>query len=90
MKASSKRPRVESFTGDASQPPPSGDPSTEAYVDPIAAVDPPPSTLSDTSLQSMLDIVMIVQAAHGQLWLDVLNDLHALQADLADARGSSL
>ena len=53
-------------------------------------MDPPPSTLSDASLQSMLDIVMTVQAAHGQLWLDVLNDLHALQADLADARGSSL
>ena len=90
LKASSKRPRVDSSTGDASQPPPFGDPSTEAYVDPTTTVDPPPSTSSDASLQSMLDIVMTVQAAHGQLWLDVLNDLHALQADLVDARGSSL
>ena len=39
LKASSKRHRVECFTGDASRPPPSGDPSTETYVDPTAAVD---------------------------------------------------
>ena len=40
MKASSKRPRVESSTGGASRPPPSGDPSTEEFVDPTAIVDP--------------------------------------------------
>ena len=60
MKASSKRPRVESSTGDASQPPPSGDPSAEEFVDPTAAVDPPLSSSSDASLQSMLDTVMTV------------------------------
>ena len=63
MKASSKRPKVESSTG-ASQPPTSGDPTTEEYVDPTAIVDPPPS-LSDVSLWSMLDIVMTVQMEHG-------------------------
>ena len=45
MKVSSKHPRVESSTGDASRPPPSGDPTAEEYVDPIAVVDPPPSNI---------------------------------------------
>ena len=65
--------------------PPLGDPTAEEYVDPTAVVDPPPSSSSDSTIQSMLDIVMIVQVAHGQLLLDVLNNLHALRADLANA-----
>ena len=61
MKASSKRPRVESSTRDASRAPPSSDP----FVDPIVAVDPPPSTSSAFSMRTMLDMVFTVQAAHG-------------------------
>ena len=45
--------------------PPFGDPTVEEYVDPTAAIDPPPSSSSDASLRSMLDIVIIVQVAHG-------------------------
>ena len=56
---------LESCTGDASQAPPSSDPSAEAYVDPIAAVDRPPSTSSDSSLHAMLDNILTVQATHG-------------------------
>ena len=78
MKDSSKCPRVESSTGDASRPPLSGDPTAEEYVEPTVAMDPPPSTSSDSSLRAMLDTVMTVQAAHEQLLLDVLNELHAL------------
>ena len=78
MKDSSKCPRVESSTGDASRPPPSGNPTVEEYVDPTATMDPPPSTSSDFSLRAMLDTIMTVQAAHGQLLLDMLNELHAL------------
>ena len=40
-------------------------PTAEAYVDPIAAVDPPPSSSGDSSICSTLDIVMTVQAVHG-------------------------
>ena len=47
----------------------------EEFVDPIVAVKPPTSSLSDDSLQSMLDTVMTVQVAHGQLLLDVLTEL---------------
>ena len=35
----------------------------------------------------MLDIVITVQAAHGQLLLDVLNEVVVLRENLADARG---
>ena len=73
MKASSKRPKVESSTG-ASRPPTSGDPTTEEFVDPTAAVEPPASSSSNASIRSMLDTIMTVQAAHGQLLLDVLTD----------------
>ena len=65
MKASSKCPRVESSTGAASQPPSSGDLTTEAYVDPTTDVDPPPSSSGDSSIRSMLDTVMTIQAAYG-------------------------
>ena len=88
MKASSKRPKFESSTGDASRPPRSGDPSIEEFVNPTAAIDPPPSSLSNASLRSMLDTVMIVQVAHGQILVDVLAELQALRADLASARQS--
>ena len=66
FRASSKRTRVKSSIGDASRPP-SGDPSAKTYVDPTTIVDPPPSTSGDSSLRSMLDTVMTIQAAHGQL-----------------------
>ena len=67
MRASSKRPRVESSLGVAPPPPPpsSGDLTVDAYVDPTAATPPPPSTSDDSSIRRMLDIIMTVQAAHG-------------------------
>ena len=78
MKANSKRPRVESSFGAAPPPSSSGDPTAKEYVDPTAVVDPPSSTLGDSSIRSMLDIVMIVRVAHGQLLVDVLTELQAL------------
>ena len=60
LKASSKRSRVESSIGDASRPLTSNDPTAEEYVDPTAAVGPPPSSSSNSSLQSMLNTVMTV------------------------------
>ena len=86
MKASSKRPKVESSTGDASRPPPSSDPSIEEFVDPTTAVNPPPSSSSDAFLQSMLDTILIVQVTHGQILVDVLTELQVLRPDLASAQ----
>ena len=64
MRASSKRPKVESSSG-APPPPSSGDPAIDAFVDPITAATPPPSTSDDSSIHRMLDTVMTVQATHG-------------------------
>ena len=64
LKASSKSPQVKFSTGATSQPPTSSEPIAEEYVDPIAAVDPPPtSSSSNASLRSMLETFMTVQAA---------------------------
>ena len=52
-------------------------------------MDPPPSTSSDSSLHAMLDTVLTIQTAHGQLLLDVLNEVVALRAEFAGARGST-
>ena len=82
MRASSKHPRVESSTSAVAQPP-SGDPIAKEFVDPTAAIDPPPFALDDSSIRSMLDTVVTVQAAHGQLLVDVLTELWALCANLA-------
>ena len=90
MKASSKCPRVESSSGVAPPPPPPppsfGDPITEEYVDLTVVVDPPPFTSGDSSIQSLLDTVMTVQAAYGQLLVDVLTELQALCANLASIK----
>ena len=86
MKASSKCPRVESSSGAASHPPSAGDPTAKEFVDPIAAVDPPPFASNDSSIRSMLDTIMTVQATHGQLLVDVLTELQALCAELVSFR----
>ena len=88
MKASSKCPRVESSSG-AAPPPSSGDPTAEEYVDLTAVVDPPPSTLGDSSIRSMLDTVMTIQVAHGQLLVDVLTKLQALRVNFVSVQRSS-
>ena len=84
MRASSKRPRVESSLGFAPPPPPPpslGDPTIEEFVDLTAAVAPSPSTSDDSSIRRMLDTVMTVQAAYGQLLVDVLTEFQALRVD---------
>ena len=78
MRASSKRHKVESFSGVAPPPPPSlGDPTAEKYVDLTTVAAPPPSTLDDSSIRHMLNTVMTIQAAYGQLLVDVLIELQA-------------
>ena len=92
MRASFKCPRVKSSSGVASLPPlppfSTGDLVTNAYVDPTAAVAHPPSTSDDSDIRRMLETIMTVQAAHGQLLVDVLAELQSLRADLASIRRS--
>ena len=40
-------------------------------------------------MHTTLETCLTIQATHGQLLLDLLNEVAALQADLAYARGAS-
>ena len=71
-------------------PPPTGDSAADAYVDSNVAVAPPPSISDDSSIHHMLDIVMTIKVAHGQLLVDMLIELQALCVELASFRQSPL
>ena len=75
MRESSKRPRVE--PSNTAPPPPSSTStiSSEASTDPIGG-----------GGVCMLETVMTVQAAHGQLLVDMLDEVRALRADLVHLR----
>ena len=91
IRASSKHPRVESSSGVAPPPPSStGDTSTEASVNSTAATVPSPSTSDDSSILRMLETVITIHAAHGQLLVDMLDELRSLQTDLESLRRSPL
>ena len=49
---------------------------------------PPSSTSNDSDIRHMLETVMTVQAAHGQLLVDLLDEIRALRADLEHLRRS--
>ena len=49
----------------------------------------PPTTLDDSNIRRTLDHVLTVQAAHGQILVDVLDEIRGLHAELAQFRRSS-
>ena len=63
-------------------PPPS---STGA----AAADIPPPTTSNDSGIRRTLNHVLTIQAAQGQILVDVLDEIHGLRSDLARFRSSS-
>ena len=88
MRESSKRPRVKP-SGTAPPPSSTGTTSGEASADPVGAavaVVLPPSTSDDFDIRRTLETVMTVQAAHGQILVDMLDELRALRADLTHLR----
>ena len=50
---------------------------------------PPPTTLDDSNIRRTLDHVLTVQAAQGQVLVDILDEIRGLRADLARFRSSS-
>ena len=70
-------------SGDVPLPPSStGVDATETSG--AATADVPPPTISDDSdIRHTLDHVLIVQAAQGQILVDVLDEIRGLRADLA-------
>ena len=88
MRAGSKNPRDEP-SGVVPPPPTStGDTSAKVSVDSTAAIVPPLSTLDYFDIRRTLETVMTVQAAHGQLLVDLLDKIRALRADLEHFRRS--
>ena len=71
-------------------PPPSSTGAAETSSAAAAAADvPPPTTSDDSDIRRTLDHVLTVQAAQGQILVDVLDVIHGLHADLAWFQRSS-
>ena len=84
MKVGPTRPRGASFG--VVPPPPSSTGADAVEASGAAAADddvPPPTTSNDSDIRRTLDHVLTVQAAHGQILVDVLNEICALRAELA-------
>ena len=74
-------------------PPPSSTSVDNAEASGGGAADadvPPPTTSDDSNIRHMLDHVLTIQAAHGQILVDVLDEIRALRPELAQFRRSSL
>ena len=73
-------------------PPPSSTGADAAKTSGVAVADadvPLPTTSNDSNIRHTLDHVLTVQAAQGQILVDVLDEIHDLQVDLAWFRCSS-
>ena len=65
-------------------PPPSSTGAAETSGVTAAATDvPPPTTSDDSNIRCTLDHVLTVQAAQGQILVDILDEIRGLRADLA-------
>ena len=86
MRVAPSRPRGASSSA---VPPPPSSTSANAAETSGAAADadvPPPTASDDSDIRRTLDHVLTVQAAHGQILVDVLDEIHALHAELAQFR----
>ena len=84
MRVDSTCPRGVSFG--AILPPPSSTGADAIETSGVAAANadvPPPITSDDSDIRRTLDHVLTVQAAHGQILVDVLDEIHALRMELA-------
>ena len=80
-------------SGDVPPPPSStgGDAAETSGATAATAADiPPPTTSDDSDIRRMLDHVLTVQAAQGQILVDVLDLIRGLRVDLAWFQSSSL
>ena len=87
LRVGSMHPRGES--SDAVPPPPSSTGADTAEASDAAAVDAyvhPSTTSDDLGIRHTLDHVLTIQAAHRNILVDVLNEIHALPAELAQFR----
>ena len=67
-------------------PPPSSTGSNTAEASGVVVANgdvPPPTTSDDTNIRRTLDHVLTIQATHGQILVNVLDEIRALRAELA-------
>ena len=79
-------PRSASSSG---VPPPPSSTGVDAAETSGAATDddvPPPTASDDSDIRRTLDHVLTVQAAHGQILMDMLDEIHAFRVELAQFR----
>ena len=70
-------------------PPPSSTGAAETSAAAAATDVPPPTTSDDSNIRRTLDHVLTIQAAQGQVLVDILDEIRGLRADLAQFRSSS-
>ena len=70
-------------------PPPSSTGVAETSGAAAATNVPPPTTSDDSDIRRTLDHVLTVQAAQGQVLVDILDEIRGLRADLARFWSSS-
>ena len=86
LRVSPSRPRGASSSV---VPPPPFSTGVDAAETSGAAADddvPPPTASDDSDICRTLDHVLTVQATHGQILVDMLDEIHALRAELAQFR----
>ena len=86
MRVAPSRPRGASSRG---VPPPPSSTGTATVETLGAAADadvPPPTASDDSDIRRTLDHVLTVQAAQGQILVDVLNEIRVMRAELAQFR----
>ena len=86
MRVAPSRPRGASSSG---VPPPPSSIGVDATETSGAVADddvPPPTASDDSDIRRTLDHVLTVQAAHGQILVDMLNEIRPLRVELAQFR----
>ena len=86
MRVAPSRPRGASSSGVSPPPSSTGTAAAETSGAAANADVPPPTASDDSDIRHMLDHVLTVQAAQGQILVDVLDEIRALRAELAQFR----
>ena len=86
LRVAPSRPRGASSSGVSPPPSSTGTAAAETSGATTDADVPPPTASDDSDIRRTLDHVLTVQAAHGQILMDMLDEIHALRAKLAQFR----
>ena len=82
-------PSVSRGASSSSVPPPPSSTGAAETSNAAAATDvPPPTTSDDSDIRRTLDHVLTVQAAQGQVLVNILDEIRGLRVDLARFRSS--